>query len=388
MSKTRGYFDYNASAPLRPVAREALLEASSVLGNPSSVHGFGRTARRVLEASRSTVKQAVGAEEHLLIFTSGGTEANNLALRGFKACPLYLCSTSHVSVLYAREDGHLLAVDSLGLLDLENLDRCLAEGTQGEGTPGASQVLVSVTYANNETGVIQPLPDIVKIAKRYGALVHCDAAQALGRLSLDFASSGLDLLSFSSHKVGGPVGVGALVVRQGLDPHPLITGGGQEYGKRAGSSSLSAASGFAAALQEACAEDWQTTQERLKNLESSLSALGGEIVAKEAPRLPNTCSVRMPQVLAETQLMALDLAGFAVSAGSACSSGKVGSSHVLQAMGYSDQEAREAIRISLCPTTTEEEIEEFGTVWQQLAKTANGRGKGPPHGEKQQRQTL
>ena len=363
MTQPPVYLDYNASAPLRSVAKTAILEGLEALGNPSSVHSFGRAARQKLEAARLSLKRSINAGDGTLILTSGGTEANNLALGAFESHKVFVCPTSHVSALLAREDAYFLGVHPSGCLDLEALDKSLSDARKQ-----TSQLLVSVILANNETGVIQPLEDIIKVAKSHGALVHGDGAQVLGRLSFDFWASGLDLFSFSSHKVGGPVGVGALVVRQGLDPQPLIRGGGQEYGKRAGTQNLAAAMGFAAALQHFLQERdvWDLVLRRLKNLEMFLVDAGGSVIARDTFRLPNTCCVRMPGVLAETQIMALDLAGFAVSAGSACSSGKVQASHVLTAMGLSGHEAQETIRISLCPETTDKNIDDFSQAWQRL----------------------
>lgn len=345
---TRAYLDWNATAPVRPEARAAVADALALTGNPSSVHGAGRAARALIEDARESVAGMVGAGANQIVFTSGGSEANALALSG--GMRVLASSIEHDSVL-AHAGPDRIAVTSDGVVDLDDLDAKLASGR--------SPALVSVMMANNETGTIQPIADVVRIARAHGALVHTDAAQAAGRIPVDFLGLGADLLSISAHKLGGPQGIGALVVGERASVMPWIKGGGQERGRRAGTENVAGIAGFGAAAIAAPATDWTSVQSLRDDLEQRAVGLGAEIFADQAPRLPNTASLRLPGMAAETLVIALDLAGIAVSAGAACSSGKVRPSPVLTAMSKPAGIASQAIRVSLGWTTTAEEIDLF-----------------------------
>lgn len=353
------YFDYNATAPVLPEAAEAVADALALVGNPSSVHRFGREARRLLEDSRAAVAALVGAAPEELVFTSGGTEANHLALAGAGRTRILVSAIEHPSVLEAAPCAVRIPVGPDGIVDLVALKARLSETLE--------PALVSIMLANNETGVIQPVAEAAHLAHAHGALVHCDAVQAPGRIRFDAELLGVDCLSLSAHKLGGPKGVGALIVRNDVPLASAFRGGGQERGRRAGTENLPGIAGFAAAAR--AAERALAAARRVEGLrdrlEARLKARAPElvVVGKNAPRLPNTSCIALPGASSETQVIALDLAGFAVSAGSACSSGKVKASHVLKAMAADDKLAGSAIRVSLGCGTTEAEIEGFVEAW-------------------------
>jgi cysteine desulfurase len=358
------YLDYNASAPVKPAVVAAMAELLGRVGNPSSVHGFGRQARRAVEQAREQVAALVGAKPAQVIFTSSGTEANNLALRGFPERALLVSAIEHESVRRAAPDATVIPVGRDGVIDLARLASLLAEATR--------PALISVMLANNETGIVQPLADIVALARRHGALVHSDAVQAPGRLALDMAALGVDLLTISGHKSGGPQGAAALIARS--EPAPLLVGGGQERGRRAGTENVAALAGFGIAAALAAAELAEAPSiARLRDaLEAGVRAESNQAVVIGAgqTRLPNTSCIALPGLKAETQVMALDLAGIAVSAGSACSSGKVTASHVLGAMGLPRSVAGSAIRVSLGWTTGDHDVERFVAAWRAMAARA------------------
>ena len=350
----RTYLDHNATSPLRASAKDAMLKAMDRVGNASSVHGEGRGARKLLDDSREMIARELGVVAPMVIFTSSGSEANNLALKGAPVERLLISAIEHPSVIEsARASGkpvELIPVTGAGVVDLDALARLL---------PGP-KALISVMSANNETGVIQPIAGIVALAQTHGALVHTDAVQAFGKLPLNFGLLGADLMTVSAHKLGGPAGIGALIVRDGLPMTPLIHGGGQELRRRAGTENLVAIAGFAAVAAE--------KRINIKNLRDTLesSLEGATIFGAGAERLPNTTYFAMPGMNAETLLMAFDLEGVAVSSGSACSSGKVAKSHVLAAMGVSPELARAAIRVSLGWSTTTDDIEHFTAAWRRI----------------------
>jgi cysteine desulfurase len=358
--RSLSYLDYNATAPVRPAVIDAMREMLERTGNPSSVHRFGREARRTLEQSRELVAAMVGAAPGQVVFTSGGTEANNQALRSAHG-PVVVSAIEHDSVLAAVPDALRMPVDAEGRIDIGALERALAR---------LAPELVSVMLANNETGVIQPVREVVEVARRHGARVHCDAVQAGGKLALDMAALGVDFLTLSAHKFGGPQGVGALVVRDGLEPDALLRGGGQERRWRPGTENLPGIVGFGRACELAMADtDWRERTGALRDrLEARIAALApaARIFGRSAERLPNTSCLTMPDVSNQTQLIEFDLAGIAVSTGSACSSGKVGPSHVLAAMGVDPTEAASAIRISLGWASTQEDIDRFVDAWGRL----------------------
>jgi cysteine desulfurase len=367
---SRVYLDYNATAPLRPEAREATLAALDVLGNPSSIHAEGRRARAIVEEARRAVAGLAGAEPRGVVFVSGGTEAANLALtpevlasgRKTPLTRLILSAGEHPCVLR----GHRFAPAATaiapllpdGRLDLAALSGLLAGG---DGPP-----MLALQGANNETGVLQPVAEAAGLVHAVGGIVVCDAVQLPGRVDLAAATSGADVLLLSAHKFGGPKGAGALIaMRSDLAIEaPLLRGGGQERGARAGTENVAAIAGFGAAARLAAAEAGREAT-RLAALRDRLerrlgeTAPGAVVFGAAAPHLPNTLAFAAPGVAATTLLIALDLAGVAVSSGSACSSGKVTPSHVLAAMGVEPGLAAGAIRVSLGWASREEDVDRF-----------------------------
>jgi cysteine desulfurase len=373
----RCYFDWNATAPLREAAREAFANALALTGNPSSVHAEGRTARAAVEQAREHVAALVGARPGNVFFTSSGTEANMLALTPAIETPtekqprsrLLLSAVEHVSVRaggrFAREAIEELPVDAQGRLDLAALTAAVAK---------APRPLVSLMLANNETGVIEPVAEAAAIVHAADGLLHVDAVQAAGRIACDIGTLGADLMTLSAHKIGGLKGVGALV-RRSDDIYladPLIRGGGQERGLRAGTENVAgiAAFGAAAALASRVREAEAAHMLGLRDrLETALQAIlpATVIFGAGATRLPNTILFTAPGMKAETAVITFDLDGIAVSSGAACSSGKVQPSHVLAAMGVSPPLTRGAVRVSLGWSTTEADVEMFLGAWRKLA---------------------
>jgi cysteine desulfurase len=364
LDSTRTYLDHNASSPLRPEARQAMLEALDAGGNASSVHGEGRAARNLIESAREELARSLGVPPRSVVFTSGGTEANALALRGSGAERLIVSAVEHASVRAAAEQSgravDQLTVDSDGIVDLACLARSLAAGPKN--------ALVSLMLANNETGAIQPVAEAAELTHRHGAIIHCDAAQAVGRMAVDWQGLGVDLMTLSAHKFGGPQGVGALLIRPGTSMLPLIGGGGQEFHLRGGTENVAAICGMAAAFRSALGDDADSMAAGRNRLESRLKAVSPalRIFAEGVRRLPNTSCFALEGLLAETAVMAFDLLGVAVSSGSACSSGKVGRSHVLEAMGVPAGLARSAVRVSLGWNTTERDLTRLVEAWREL----------------------
>jgi cysteine desulfurase len=361
------YLDYNATAPVRPEALAAMTAALAEPGNASSVHGPGRRARRLVEAARVSVAALAGADPAWVIFTSGGTEANNHALTGLPAAALLVSAGEHDSVLQAAPEAARLPLTAEGVVDLAALEQALARAPKG--------ALVSVMLANNETGVIQPLAEVAALARRAGAWVHCDAVQAAGKIPLDIAALDVDLLSLSAHKLGGPPGVGALIANPDLPLKPLLRGGGQERRRRAGTENLPGIAGFGAAAEAALSglSEVQKLGELRDRFEREIKVLAPEakVFGAGVPRLPNTSCVALAGLSAETQIMALDLAGVAVSAGSACSSGKVQPSHVLSAMGAGPEEAGAAIRVSLGWASQAGDVDRLLAAWGELYRRSS-----------------
>ncbi|MGE5477097.1 MAG: cysteine desulfurase family protein [Bacteroidales bacterium] len=359
------YLDYNAGAPVRPEVVAAMAETLAEPGNPSSVHSAGRRARARMEDARAAVAALVGAQPAGVVFTSGGTEANNLVLRGCGRPRLLVSAVEHASVREAAPDAQVIPVDGDGVVDLAALERLLA----AEAAPA----LVSVMLANNETGVIQPVAEVARIARAFGALVHCDAAQGPGRLSVSLSGLDVDFLTLSAHKLGGPAGIGALVSANADFPlAPILLGGGQERRRRAGSENLAGIVGFGTSIR--LAADIGAEGDRVKELRDRLETAvtsrvpGAVVVGAGVARLCNTTCVALPGVPSQVQVMALDLAQVAVSAGSACSSGKVGESAVLRAMGLEPAVSGSAIRVSLGWGSTAEDVEMFLSAWCELAR--------------------
>src|SRR5262245_56562825 len=387
MMGVRAYLDWNATAPLRPQARRAIEAALDLVGNPSSVHADGRAARALVEGAREDVAALVGAQARNVIFTSGGTEANALALspsltageaRGRGRA--LISAIEHPSVRsggrFPRELREDVPVTREGIVDLGWLAERLA-------ALNGSAPLVSVMLANNETGVIQPVAQVAELTHAAGGLLHVDAVQTVGRIPCDIKSLGADVLTLSAHKFGGPKGVGALVLAdEALHiGEPLIRGGGQERSSRAGTENVIGIAGFGAAAQAVLASlaDEATRMAGARDrLEARLrdAAPSAVIFGVTAARVPNTTLVAMPGIKAETALIALDLAVVSVSSGSACSSGKVAPSHVLAAMGVAPELALGAVRISLGPSTTEEEIEIFLNAWTKRVMGLSRKGQG------------
>jgi cysteine desulfurase len=367
----QSYLDWNATAPLRPEAVDAIGAALAECGNASSVHRWGRAARQRVERAREQVAALVGAAPEGVVFVSGGTEANHLALLGSGRERVLVSAVEHHSVLDAVAAAQTIPVDGNGIVDLGRLDEMLATDPR--------PALVSVMSANNETGVVQPVAEIGRIAHAHGALFHCDAIQSAGKAPVSIDAIGADLLSLSAHKLGGPPGVGALVLREGIELQPTIRGGGQERGRRAGSENLPGIAGFAAAAEAASAT--LAEHDRVRRLHDSLEAAIVEIASEAVvvgggvARLPNTSAIAMPGVSAETQVIALDLDGVMVSAGAACSSGKVGPSHVLAAMGMPGEIAGSTIRVSLGWSTTESDIGHFLEAWTKLYRRNRSRSE-------------
>jgi cysteine desulfurase len=370
----RVYLDWNATTPLRPEARQAMAAAWEVAGNPSSVHAEGRRARRLVEDARAAVAAAVGARPQDVVFTSGGTEANALALMpglrrsaGEPARRLLVSAIEHPSVLsggrFAPEAIGTIQVTGSGLIDIGHLRRLLA---------GGEPALVSVMLANNETGALQPVSEVADIVHEAGGLLHVDAIQALGKIPFDINVIKADLVTLSAHKIGGAKGVGALVLADGTQGlAPLLRGGGQELGRRAGTENVAGIAAFGAAARGAMAaleDDAARLQGLRKRLEEGLRQTPGVIVFSEgAPRLPNTTLFTVPGMKAETAVIGFDLGGIAVSSGSACSSGKVQPSHVLAAMGVGPELAQGAVRLSLGWSTLEADIDLALQAWRKLA---------------------
>ncbi|MDA5193557.1 cysteine desulfurase family protein [Govanella unica] len=353
--KSMIYLDHNATTDLRPEAMAAMSELWTHVGNPSSVHGAGRVARQAMDRARAAVARAVNVKPAEILFTSGGTEANATALGGFGWSRVFYSATEHDSVRAALPEAAPLPVDGAGLLDLEALQAALADGP----------ALVAVMLANNETGTIQPIAEIAAMVHAAGGHLHVDAVQALGKISVDVRALQADSMSLSAHKLGGPAGIGALVIREGLDLRPLLSGGGQEMRRRSGTENLIGIVGFGAAVSRANPAEFAEAA-RLRDLIESLIAEvapDAHVFSAGVARLPNTLCVAMPGVPSETQVMALDLKGICVSAGSACSSGKVQRSHVLAAMQVPDDLARTAIRVSLGRNTDEAEVRRFVDGW-------------------------
>jgi cysteine desulfurase len=372
----RVYLDWNATTPLRPEARAAMAAAWDLSGNPSSVHAEGRQARRLVEQARGAVAQAVGALPRNVVFTSGGTEANALALTpglrrgaGPAAERLVVSAIEHASVLAGGRFSHraisAVGVTRSGVLDLAQLREAV------EARPPA---LVSIMLANNETGALQPVREAAGIVHAAGGVLHVDAIQALGKVAFDISALQADLLTLSAHKLGGPKGVGAVVLAEGLQGfEPLLRGGGQELGRRAGTENVAGIAGFGAAVKAAIgalAGEAVRLEALRSRLEQGLMQTNGTIVfSPDVERLPNTTLFTVPGLKAETAVIGFDLAGIAVSSGSACSSGKVQPSHVLEAMGFSPEIAQGAVRLSLGWSTSGADIDRCLQAWRKLSDT-------------------
>lgn len=358
------YLDHNATSTLREDVKQAMLNLALHPLNPSSVHTMGRFAKQLLEEARTRIRDSLEAPHSKVIFTSSGTEANNLALTGLGSIPLLASSIEHTSVLALVLKQHHLDVTPVGIIDLASLEERIASLTP--------PFVVSVMAANNETGVIQPIKEVTQIVHQKGGFVHCDASQYYGKLPISIGDFGVDLLTISAHKCGGPQGVGALVISPCIALSPMLKGGAQEHHLRAGTESMAAIIGFGslASILPRLHSEYRALNLMRDQLETALTqaAYHAIIIGKDAPRLPNTSCIALPGIRYDTQLMHFDLNHIAVSAGSACSSGKIGASHVLRAMQLPIEQADSAIRVSLGHTTTTKDIDAFITCWKHLAE--------------------
>lgn len=365
------YLDYNATTPMHPAVVQVMNELAGRPLNPSSIHSYGRQGKAIIENAREQVAKLLGIREvmrdYQLTFTASGTEANNLILSNFMDGEVFISAIEHLSIssyLKIIPNIHVIKVDQDGVLDLADLTNKLAESK-------ATKKLVSVMMANNETGVIQPVKQIAAKAHEFGALIHSDCIQAPGKIPINLLDLDLDFASISAHKFGGPVGSAALIAKAKYHLNPMIFGGGQEKSRRSGTENVLSIAGFGFAaeivsdLQPEIHLKMLEQQERLESsLLSNMPYL--KLAGAKAERLPNTTLIINPGKKAETQIIALDLKGIAVSSGAACSSGKVGSSDALRAMGYTDSEMRSAIRISTGANTKREEIDEFVRIFTEI----------------------
>jgi cysteine desulfurase len=365
----RNYLDYNATAPLRPTAHAAMLSAMDAVGNPSSVHAEGRRARAMVETAREQVAALVGAKPLEVVFTSGATEANAWVINAGGWDTIFACDIEHESVRTPLKESRARVVDVP--VDGDGVARIEAIANGVLCGPPVGLALVLLQVANNETGVIQPVADVAHFAREHGLIMHTDAVQAAGRLPLDMAMLGVDTMSLSAHKLGGPKGVGALIIRDGTKLGNLISGGGQERRRRGGTENVVGIAGFGAAAEAAVRELAQV--ERVRGLRDRLErealATGASIIGANVTRLANTTCLALAGLSAETLVIKFDLRGIAISAGSACSSGKVGTSHVLAAQGLDPALARSAIRISLGWNTSDADVDAFLKVWADIIQS-------------------
>lgn len=373
MNDAKTYLDYAATTPVKPEVKAVVGEAMALHGNASSVHGFGRAAREQVEGARSILAARYKVKPAQVVFTSGATEANNTALQAFRNLPQLVSAIEHPSILQTAlnvsDNPQLIRVDGSGVINLNHLEELLKAVNQ--------PVLVSIMLVNNETGVIQPVAEAAALAKRYGAIFHCDAVQGAGRIQIDFTALGVDMLSLSAHKLGGPQGVGALLLRDGLSMPSFVHGGTQEMRRRAGTENVAGVAGFGKAVSLIDADlarqnewaGWRSAfEQRIKAAVPEAIIFG-----VSSPRVAALSCIAMPNVRNDTQLMAFDLAGLAVSSGSACSSGKVQPSPVLKAMQFDEQTAMSAIRVSFGWASQAGELEKLAEKWielyQRTAKT-------------------
>lgn len=356
---TNIYFDHNSTTPLHLAAKNAMWKILEICGNASSIHTHGRRVRHSIEFARRQVADYFMVTPAQVVFTSGATEANNLVLKGFSGSAI-VSAVEHDSVLKARDDVKICPVTTDGVIDLPALEVMLQQT--------AKPCLVSIMAANNETGIYQPLEAIVELCRGYQALIHTDAVQVVGKTQINWGELGIDYISVSAHKIGGPQGVGALIINPLHALHPQLTGGGQERYFRSGTENVMGIVGFGAAIEQCRYNDWAPIATLKKNLEIYLTSTFPQVTifGAEITRMPNTLNLTMPGVANAVQVMHFDLNKISVSAGSACSSGKIKPSHVLQAMGVPIAQMNTSIRISLGLQTTPEEIQHFIKIWEDL----------------------
>ena len=358
------FLDFNATVPAKPLVRETVTQIMNAPCNASAVHKFGRTARMQVEDARRKVAEALNTPPETIIFTSGAPEANNTVFMNYFDLPILVSAIEHPTVARAVPDDIQLPlpVDNNGLLDLDVLEARLQEVE--------APALISVIWVHNETGVIQPMDKIADLAKKYGAILHTDASQAFGKVEIDILKHGFDMVTVSSHKIGGPQGVGALIVKDGLEFAPFIVGGGQEKFRRAGTENVAGIAGFGVAAELAVKE--MSEYRKLADLRDKIQnaildhASNAVIFSKDVERSSNTLMFAVPDMNADATVIALDLEGIAVSSGSACSSGKVSPSRSLQAMGVSEELAKCSIRVSLGWSTKPEDADAFIDSWKKI----------------------
>ena len=363
------YLDYNATAPLhKNVIKKIQNLKFEEFGNPSSVHKIGRNSKKIIEEVRRNILSALKAKNYDLIFTSGATESNNLAIKGFikknNIKTIFSLQTEHASVIDVVKnldiEKKFFNINSNGNVNLKEIEELLSKQT--------SSFLVSIMFANNESGIIHPINEIAKIVRKYKGIIHCDGVQSLGKIEIDLDSLDVDLFSISSHKIGGPTGVGALLINTRNNISPEITGGGQEKNLRSGTENFLGIVGFGEAINEVnnlakiCNSEIKNNRDLL---EANLKKLSNEIkiFGEDTNRLANTCYFAYPSMTSENQVIALDQKGICVSSGAACSSGKVEPSHVLKAMQVDEKYIHSAIRVSLGWDSTKEQIETFFNIW-------------------------
>jgi len=369
MYKQRVYLDHNATSPLKPEVKDSMISVMDAPGNPSAIHKYGRDARGRVEMARLHVGQMLNIDPMGVIFTSGATEANNLALNLPLAERFLVSAVEHPAVLKAREDIEIIPVTTDGIIDLKALETLLQESKK--------PTLVSVMMVNNETGIIQPIQEITQLVHKYNGFVHTDAVQAIGRIPVDMCALKVDLMSLSGHKIGGPQGMGALVFTNCVEPHPILKGGGQEKQRRAGTENLTGIVGLGKACE--CAvqslEDYQKLKIWRDYIESEVKDIHPETIffGQNVERVTNTSLFSIPGLSSETLVISLDIEGVAVSNGSACSSGKITPSHVLKAMGASDEEALGAVRVSLGWNTTEDDVTAFIKTFKKIFNRVKSR---------------
>ncbi|GAB4163523.1 MAG: cysteine desulfurase family protein [Rickettsiaceae bacterium] len=365
------YLDHNATTNLHPAVKSKMDDCALLPLNPSSVHSNGRKGKSLLEGARRSIARLLGIESsfknYQITFTASGTEANNIILANYKEGEIFISAVEHTSIFaYSRlfPNVTIINVNRDGILDLDDLQTKLSQS-------GSKKKLVSVMLANNETGIIQPIAEISAIARQHGALIHSDCIQAIGKIAVSMEELDLDFVTISGHKFGGPVGAGALISKSSIHLQPIFIGGGQERGLRSGTENVPAIVGLGEAAEVSLSE-LSKRHDHMRDLRDQLEGalMEGfsclEFVGRNSKRLPNTSLIINPQKAAETQLIAFDLKGVAVSSGSACSSGKVGKSHVLAAMGYSDEQIKSAIRVSVGYTNTINDINNFIRIYKEL----------------------
>ncbi len=363
------YLDYNATAPLhKNVIKKIQNLKFEEFGNPSSVHKIGRNSKKIVEEVRRNILSILKAKNYDLIFTSGATESNNLAIKGFikknNIKTIFSLHTEHASVIDVVKnldiEKKFFNINSNGNVNLKEIEELLSKQT--------SPFLVSIMFANNESGIIHPINEIAKIVRKYKGIIHCDGVQGLGKIEIDLDSLDVDLFSISSHKIGGPTGIGALLINTRNNISPEITGGGQEKNLRSGTENFLGIVGFGEAINEVnnlakiCNSEIKNNRDLL---EANLKKLSNEIkiFGEDTNRLANTCYFAYPSMTSENQVIALDQKGICVSSGAACSSGKVEPSHVLKAMQVDEKYIHSAIRVSLGWDSTKEQIETFFNIW-------------------------